>query len=188
MTARAKKTLNWVFGKSPDVKVYEVAIEPGHCPFCLANETVVELPPPLLEKQPDDTTHVCLPAIGGCNQGFAMTAKSPLDAAMATQPTDNEHHERNRRRNVLKIAGVIDSVLREHGTGVCSEAAAKFVAGLSDQNWKSAYTEAHVEEPSAGTRAVVVAFYAARTEQAREDRAAERDDDGYAAMVEQAGA
>lgn len=32
---------------------------------------IVELPPALKAEQPDDTTHVCLPAVGGCNHGFA---------------------------------------------------------------------------------------------------------------------
>jgi hypothetical protein len=45
----------------------------GACPLCFAQDCVVALPPPLLSQQPDDTTHVCLPALGGCNQGFART-------------------------------------------------------------------------------------------------------------------
>lgn len=30
------------------------------------------VPPKLLAKQPDDTTHVCLYVLGGCNNGFAL--------------------------------------------------------------------------------------------------------------------
>lgn len=49
------------------------AIEPGACPFCFVENAVTALPAPLLAQQPDDTTHVCNPALGGCNQGFSKT-------------------------------------------------------------------------------------------------------------------
>ena len=39
----------------------------GACPMCCAHAlTPVKIP------QPDETTHVCNPGFGGCNQGFAM--------------------------------------------------------------------------------------------------------------------
>jgi hypothetical protein len=41
------------------------------CPMCGHVGAIVSLPPPLKEKQPDGTTHVCHPACGGCNHGFA---------------------------------------------------------------------------------------------------------------------
>lgn len=41
------------------------------CPMCYLN-TVVPLTPKQLAEQPDDTTHVCHPALGGCNQGFSL--------------------------------------------------------------------------------------------------------------------
>jgi len=41
------------------------------CKLCGAR-AIVELPPELLVEQPDDTTHVCHPALGGCNHGFAL--------------------------------------------------------------------------------------------------------------------
>lgn len=43
----------------------------ARCKFCRA-AAVVELPPALLREQPDETTHVCHPGAGGCNQGFAL--------------------------------------------------------------------------------------------------------------------
>jgi hypothetical protein len=51
-------------------QTYETARENGACPICLAPDAVVALPPPLLAVQPDRTTHVCHPALGGCNHGF----------------------------------------------------------------------------------------------------------------------
>ena len=42
------------------------------CTICGRTRTVVPLPPKLLAEQPDDTTHVCHPALGGCNHGFAV--------------------------------------------------------------------------------------------------------------------
>ncbi len=50
--------------------VYQCAVEPEPCPSCGASDVVVELPPPVRDEQVDGTTHVCLPSIGGCNQGF----------------------------------------------------------------------------------------------------------------------
>lgn len=55
-----------------DGENYNCEIMPGACPFCLV-VAVTELPPPLLAMQPDGTTHVCHPALGGCNHGFADT-------------------------------------------------------------------------------------------------------------------
>lgn len=42
----------------------------GSCPVCEAY-AVVELPARLQARQPDGTTHVCLPSFAGCNRGFA---------------------------------------------------------------------------------------------------------------------
>jgi len=39
------------------------------CPRCGA-DAVVELTPAQRLAQPDDTTHVCHPLLGGCNHGF----------------------------------------------------------------------------------------------------------------------
>lgn len=41
------------------------------CPFCNVI-AIVPLTPKQLAEQPDDTTHVCHPALGGCNHGFAL--------------------------------------------------------------------------------------------------------------------
>ncbi len=39
------------------------------CPLC-GKRAIVELTPEQRLAQPDDTTHVCHPALGGCNHGF----------------------------------------------------------------------------------------------------------------------
>ncbi len=46
------------------------------CQFCGA-VALVSLPLPLLQAQPDDTTHVCHPALGGCNHGFSCKPAVP---------------------------------------------------------------------------------------------------------------
>lgn len=61
------ETFSWTV----DGKTYDCERETRACPFCFVVGAIVELPPPLLAKQPDDTTHVCAPFFGGCNQGFA---------------------------------------------------------------------------------------------------------------------
>lgn len=43
----------------------------SHCPFC-AMAAVTPLPEAIRAKQPDNTSHVCNPYIGGCNHGFTM--------------------------------------------------------------------------------------------------------------------
>lgn len=65
-----RKSISWIY----EGKAYKCAVEPGACPFCYKSGTVTELPPPLRAKQPDGTTHVCHPSLGGCNQGFAKDA------------------------------------------------------------------------------------------------------------------
>lgn len=42
------------------------------CPLCGA-KAVVALPAAILAEQPDATTHVCHPLLGGCNHGFEQT-------------------------------------------------------------------------------------------------------------------
>ncbi len=39
------------------------------CPLC-GTLAIVALTPVQRLAQPDDTTHVCHPALGGCNHGF----------------------------------------------------------------------------------------------------------------------
>jgi hypothetical protein len=41
------------------------------CPIC-GVRAVVPLTKELRAQQPDATTHVCHPAIGGCNHGFEL--------------------------------------------------------------------------------------------------------------------
>lgn len=43
--------------------------KPVQCPMC-GYIAVLALPASLREIQPDATTHVCHPALGGCNHGF----------------------------------------------------------------------------------------------------------------------
>ncbi len=69
VVSRARGLVKWIFTD----KTYDCALESGACPFCL-KVAVVQLPPPLLAVQPDDTTHVCHPALDGCNHGFSKGA------------------------------------------------------------------------------------------------------------------
>lgn len=69
-------TLLWVFpaptGRFNDRQEFETARLLTQCPKCGAASTLTELPPPLRAIQPDGTTHVCHPALGGCNHGFEV--------------------------------------------------------------------------------------------------------------------
>ena len=47
-----------------------------HCPNCGAH-AIVALTPEQRLAQPDDTTHVCHPALGGCNHGFTDARSRP---------------------------------------------------------------------------------------------------------------
>ena len=51
---------------------YTCPRESGVCPMC-CKRAVVALPEPLRTIQPDRTTHVCVPSLGGCNHGFEDT-------------------------------------------------------------------------------------------------------------------
>lgn len=53
--------------KIPASQVSTQALCP--CPLCGAH-AIVALTPPQRLAQPDDTTHVCNPLLGGCNHGF----------------------------------------------------------------------------------------------------------------------
>lgn len=55
-------------------KEYTSDIE-THCQFC-KEFAVIRLPPDIIAEQPDDTTHVCLPAAGGCSHGFSDKPES----------------------------------------------------------------------------------------------------------------
>ena len=57
--------LVWIIGAT------EYPIQPSDtpCQFCGLG-TIVPLPPPIRAIQPDSTTHVCHPALGGCNWGY----------------------------------------------------------------------------------------------------------------------
>lgn len=54
-------------GKSYVVTSADEAVK---CSLCGA-VAVVPLSPSQVAAQPDDTTHVCHPGLGGCNHGFA---------------------------------------------------------------------------------------------------------------------
>jgi hypothetical protein len=57
----------WAIGP----ETFTCKVLPTLCRFCGAR-AITALPPPILAKQPDDTTHVCHPGVGGCNQGFTI--------------------------------------------------------------------------------------------------------------------
>jgi hypothetical protein len=59
-----------------DGKSYPRTIE-AVCEKCGA-AAVVKLPDVLREQQPDETTHVCLAAIGGCNAGYTNATPSEV--------------------------------------------------------------------------------------------------------------
>lgn len=106
---------------------------------------------------------------------------SPIDAAMASQPTKHPGHYTNRKNMVLKLAGLIDSALRSSAEFPDPEgfAGADFVANLSQENWEGLLRFAGItEEPSRETRAVLVAFYAERAKDvaAQEAEAAQHRD------------
>ncbi len=69
---KSDRGLVWVIlaasGRFADAERFDVPIS-AECPSCSVR-AVVELPRPVLEKQPDGTTHVCHPALGGCNLGY----------------------------------------------------------------------------------------------------------------------
>ena len=75
MVNKTKTAIEWVFpaksGRFKDARRYETELLPGACPMCHKAGTVCGLPEPLLAEQFDGTTHVCNPALGGCNHGFA---------------------------------------------------------------------------------------------------------------------
>jgi hypothetical protein len=62
--------LIWVMS---DRTAYKCPRLPDACTSC-GKRRIVVLPPPMAAQQPDGTTHVCHPSIGGCNQGFEVTA------------------------------------------------------------------------------------------------------------------
>jgi hypothetical protein len=69
------ETITWIV----DGEAHECEVLAGHCNYCLAR-AVVALPPPVLAEQPDDTTHVCHPAFGGCNQGWTTYTLPSLES------------------------------------------------------------------------------------------------------------
>lgn len=58
-----------------DGKSYPRIVE-AECQKC-GVAAVVKLPPELKATQPDETTHVCLAAIGGCNTGYTSEPEKP---------------------------------------------------------------------------------------------------------------
>ncbi len=66
---------------APCITPFKEALKQQHtsqealrCSFC-SKVAVVDLAPHLLAQQPDDTTHVCHPVLGGCNQGFSLAGE-----------------------------------------------------------------------------------------------------------------
>lgn len=77
--AKAKAKQSWLIVELGHMFVWHVGKEDFECsiermcPLC-GIAAVVKLPKPLLDAQPDKTTHVCHPAFGGCNHGFEVTS------------------------------------------------------------------------------------------------------------------
>lgn len=80
-------TVLWTINK----KTYKCQWLPNDCPKC-NKQTLVALPPPIRDIQPDKTNVVCLsaPAFGGCNHGFEMKSVSPEVLACELHPADAE--------------------------------------------------------------------------------------------------
>ena len=74
-----RTSIRWVVGDG----VFVCRVEPGACPLCGALDAVVQLPPPVLAEQPDETTHVCHPSLGGCNVGYARSSSAPAGSTPA---------------------------------------------------------------------------------------------------------
>jgi hypothetical protein len=68
--AKEATVLPW----SVDGVSYPGNVLAGACPRC-GRVALTELPPPVLAKQAHGTTHLCHPALGGCNHG--VTAGEP---------------------------------------------------------------------------------------------------------------
>lgn len=62
---------------SPDGNNWHSSLMTHICPHCGAG-AVHRLPGDIRKVQPNDTTHVCNPAFGGCNQGFAFDEMLPV--------------------------------------------------------------------------------------------------------------
>lgn len=60
-----------------DGKYFYSSLMTHICPHCGAG-AVHRLPGDIRKVQPNDTTHVCNPAFGGCNQGFAFDEMLPV--------------------------------------------------------------------------------------------------------------
>lgn len=65
----------WIQKESGEKYMLSVSDE---CPLCGA-AAIVPLPDPVRAAQPDETTHVCLPALGGCNHGFVKMTSDDDD-------------------------------------------------------------------------------------------------------------
>lgn len=70
---KAPRELIWRIG----TVVYVCDVHPKPCVFC-GKRAIVALPPEIIAQQPDDTTAVCHPALGGCNNGFAANVGHAL--------------------------------------------------------------------------------------------------------------
>lgn len=75
MTDPRLEMIRWNIGK----QTWECMVLPNDCPLCKKPATLVALPLPELEKQPDGTNVVCHPALGGCNHGFDSPAVRALN-------------------------------------------------------------------------------------------------------------
>ncbi len=60
----------WAFADEPLHDATRTKILDGPCPFC-GKVAITSLPPRLLARETDGTTHLCHPLLDGCNHGFA---------------------------------------------------------------------------------------------------------------------
>lgn len=63
-------------------QLHESSVEAA-CPKC-GRTAVVALPTVLAAAQPDETTHVCHPSVGGCNYGFSRELTFSVSAENVT--------------------------------------------------------------------------------------------------------
>ncbi len=67
--AKAQQQVEQAIENATPVKEVDPLVPLADCPLC-GKRAIVALTPEQRLAQPDDTTHVCHPLLGGCNHGF----------------------------------------------------------------------------------------------------------------------
>jgi len=80
------------------------------CQMCGAL-AMTELPADLAAQQPDGTTHVCHPLLGGCNHGFTTAAPGDLTKVPTTPDVDPYRHDD--KRTHADAAEVVDMIITD---------------------------------------------------------------------------